>query len=81
MINRLEQIEKQFQELEEQISRPEIATDPKQLQKLAKERARLEDVVNKYREYKTAIRSLEETRAMQSETLDEDMKAMVKQEI
>ena len=81
MINRLEQIEKQFQYLEEQIAKPEIATDPKQLQKLAKERASLEHVVNKYREYKAAARSLEETRAMQSETLDEDMKAMVKQEI
>ncbi|MEK7353415.1 MAG: peptide chain release factor 1 [Chloroflexota bacterium] len=81
MINRLEQIEKQFQDLEEQISKPEIATDPKQLQKLAKERASLEHVVNKYREYKAAVRSLEETKAMQSETLDEDMKAMVKQEI
>jgi len=81
MINRLEQIDKQFQELEEQISKPEIATDPKQLQKLAKERAGLEHVVNKYREYKAAAKSLEETKAMQSETLDEDMKAMVKQEI
>src|SRR3990170_48401 len=81
MINRLEQIDKQFQGLEEEISKPEIATDPKQLQKLAKERANLEDVVNKYREYKAAAKSLEETKTMQSETLDEEMKAMVKQEI
>ena len=81
MIERLKQIDKQFQDIEEQISKPEIATDPKQLQKLAKERARLENVVSKYREYKAAIRSLEETRIMQSETLDEDMKTMVKQEI
>ena len=81
MINRLDQIENQFQALEEKIATPEIATDPKQLQKLAKERASLEHVVNKYREYKAASKSLEETKTMQSETLDEDMKAMVKQEI
>jgi peptide chain release factor 1 len=81
MINRLEQIEKQFQGIEEQIATPEVASDPKQLQKLAKERAGLEDVVNKYREYKAVTKSLEETRAMQGETLDEEMKAMVKQEI
>ena len=81
MINRLGQIEKQFQELEEQISKPEIATDPKQLQKLAKERASLENVVYKYREYKAAAKSLEDTKAMQGETLDEEMKTMVKQEI
>lgn len=81
MLDRLEEIDKQFQELEAQIATPEIATDPKQLQKLAKERASLEEVVTKYREYKTAVKSLEETRAMQGETLDEEMKALVKQEL
>jgi peptide chain release factor 1 len=81
MINRLEQIEKQFQAIEEQIATPEVAADPKQLQKLAKERAGLEDVVNKFREYKAAMKSLADTKAMQNEALDEDMKAMVRQEI
>ncbi|MBI2851393.1 MAG: peptide chain release factor 1 [Chloroflexi bacterium] len=81
MIDRLEQIDKQFQELEAQIATPEVAADPKQLQKLAKERAGLEDVVYKYREYKAVAKSLEDTRAMLSETLDEEMKALVKQEV
>lgn len=81
MIDRLEEIDKQFQELEAQIATPEVAADPKQLQKLAKERASLEDVVEKYREYKAAAKSLAETRAMQGETLDEEMRALVKQEI
>ena len=81
MINRLEQVDKQFQELEQQMASPEIISDQKQLQKLARERASLEDVVTKYREYKAAARSLEETKAMQSDTLDEEMKSMVKQEI
>src|SRR3989304_2947983 len=81
MINRLEQIDKQFRELETQIATPEVATDPKRLQKLAKERASLEEVVTKYREYKAAVKSLEDTKAMQGETLDEEMKSLVKQEI
>ncbi len=52
MWNRLEQIDKRFQELEEQIATPEIASDPKRLQKLAQERAGIENVVTKYRKYK-----------------------------
>ena len=81
MLVQLEQIDKRYQELEEQIATPEIASDPKQLQKLAQERASIESVVTKYREYKATARSLEETRAMLNDGLDEEMKTLVKQEI
>ncbi len=52
MWDKLEQIDKHYQELEEQIATPEIASDPKQLQKLAQERASIERLVTKYRQYK-----------------------------
>ncbi len=81
MWERLEQIEKRYQELDQQIALPEVASDPKQLQVLAKERASIEDLVTKYRQYKATARSLEETRAMLNDGLDEDMAALVKQEI
>ena len=81
MWDKLEQIYKHYQELEEQIATPEIAIVPKQVEKLARERASMEVVVTKYRRYKTSVKSLEETRAMLSEGLDEEMKTLVKQEI
>ncbi len=81
MWDKLEQIDKHYQELEEQIATPEIAVVPKQVEKLARERASIEAVVTKYRRYKTSVKSLEETRAMLSEGLDEEMKTLVKQEI
>ena len=81
MLDQLDRIEKRYQELERQIATPEVASDPKQLQVLAQERASIEDLVTKYREYKATARSLEETRAMLSGELDEDMVALVKQEI
>jgi len=81
MWDRLEQIEKHYQELEQQIAAPEVASDLKQLQMLAQERAGIENLVTKYRGYKTAAKSLEETRAMLSDGLDEDMATLVKQEI
>ncbi|MBI4187756.1 MAG: peptide chain release factor 1 [Chloroflexi bacterium] len=81
MWNRLEQIEKRYKELEEQIATPQVASDPKQLQKLAQERASLESVVTRYREHQATARSLEETKAMLNDKLDEEMKAMVKQEM
>jgi len=81
MWDKLEQIDKRYQEIEKQIATPEIASDPKQLQKLAQERAGIEDVVTRYREYKAASRSLEETREMLNEGLDDEMKTLARQEI
>ena len=81
MLDRLERIEKRYQELDEQMAAPEIASDLKQLQALARERAGIEDLVTKYREYKATSASLAETRAMLGDGQDEQMAALVKQEI
>jgi peptide chain release factor 1 len=81
MLDQLERIEKRYQELDHQIAMPEVASNLKQLQKLAQERASIESLVTKYREYKATAKALEETRTMLSGELDEDMKVLVKQEI
>ena len=81
MLNRLEQIARRYEELDQQMAKPEIATDPKQLQTLGREKAGIEDLVTRYREYKITAKELEETRAMLVGGLDEDMSNMVKQEI
>jgi peptide chain release factor 1 len=81
MLDQLKKIEKRYQELAHQIAMPEVASNLKQLQKLAQERASIESLVTKYREYKATAKALEETRTMLSGELDEDMKVLVKQEI
>jgi len=63
MWDRLEQIEARYEELSAQLALPEVASDPKQLQKL-QERASIENVVVKYREYKATSKTLEDTQAM-----------------
>jgi peptide chain release factor 1 len=81
MWDRLEQIEKHYQELDRQIARPEVATDPEKLQALAQEKAGIEDVVTRYRAYRATAGELEDTKAMLDGALDEEMGAMVRQEI
>jgi len=81
MWDKLEQIDRRYQELGEQIAMPEITSDPKQLQKLAQERASIEDVATKYQEYRATSRALAETRAMLNDGLDEEMTSLAKQEI
>ena len=81
MLDRLEIIEKRYQELNQQMATPEVTSDPKQLQMLAQEKASIESLVTKYREYKATAKSLEETRAMISDKLDGEMATLVKQEV
>jgi peptide chain release factor 1 len=81
MLERLETIEKRYEELNELMARPEIALDFEKLQNLARERANIEDVVTRYREYKATVKSLEDTQAMLNQKLDEDMAALAKEEI
>ncbi|MBM4447721.1 MAG: peptide chain release factor 1 [Chloroflexi bacterium] len=81
MLDRLERLEKRYEEIDRQMSQTEVATDLKQLQALAQERAGLEEVVDRYRKYKTAAKSLAETRAMLDDGLDEEMTELVKQEV
>ena len=81
MLERLAKIEKRYQELGEQMALPEVTSDVKKLQELAQERASVEKLVTKYRGYKETAKSLAETKAMLNGELDEDMAALVRQEI
>ena len=81
MLKQLAKIEQHYNELEAQIATPEVATNPKKLEKLARERASLEDVVSLYRRYRNTAKSLEEAREMLAEEKDEEMAALARQEI
>jgi peptide chain release factor 1 len=81
MFEQLERIEKRFEELNDKMARPEVATNLSQLQELARERSNIEDTVKTYRRYKAVQKSLEETRAMLNDRLEEDMVALTRQEI
>ncbi len=81
MWDKLEQIDNRYREIDRQMADPEAASDPKKLQKLAQEKAAIDDVVSIYREYRAATRSLEETREMLRAEQDEEMSALVKQEV
>ncbi len=81
MIEQLEKIEKRFNDLTQQMASPEILADPRKLQILAKERAGIEDLATLYIDYKSVLKSLEETRAMLDDGLEAEMTVMVKDEI
>ncbi len=80
MLDRLEQMEKRYDELSEQMSQPEVINDHEKYQKAAKARRDIEDAVEKYRELKIAQQGLADAKAMLAES-DAEMRAMAEEEI
>jgi peptide chain release factor 1 len=80
MMEQLEKLEKRYQEIDEKLVQPGVATDIKQVQALAQERAGLEETVLKYRTYKKAVKELEDLKTLSAAPHDEEMTALIKQE-
>lgn len=81
MFDKLSEVEKRYNEVNELICSPEIVSDQDQYTKLMKEMKHLTPVVEKFREYKRALSANEESRAMIDEGgLDPDFAEMVKEE-
>ncbi|MFP5248287.1 MAG: peptide chain release factor 1 [Acidobacteriota bacterium] len=80
MIDRLEQMEQRYNELQAQFTLPEVLNDHEKYQKTAKAVREMEDTVEKYRALKQAQQGLADARAMLSES-DADLRAMAQEEI
>jgi peptide chain release factor 1 len=78
MFQKLEDVEKRYEELNEKISDPEVISKQTEWQKLMKEHSSIIDVVAKYREYKKAKNDLEQAREMLN---DKDLKDLAETEI
>ena len=80
MIDRLEQIKKRYQDIEAEMSRPEVASDHNQVTKLAREQRTLREVVTTYDEYRRAIQEMEAAREMQKHEKDGEMQEYLRSE-
>jgi len=81
MWDKLDSMEKRYNEITMLLAQPEVATDRLRVESLARERASLETVVAKYQGYKSTSKILQETQAMLDDGLDAEMLSMVKEEI
>ena len=79
---RLETATISFRNLELQLADPEVASDPKRLENVARERARLEPLVSDYEALKNVESELDQIRDLLKESKsDKDMESLVQEEI
>ncbi len=77
MFDKLEAVEKRYEELTKMISDPEVISNQSEWQKLMKEHAGMEEIVMKFREYKKAKQSMKEAEELMQ---DPDMKELAEEE-
>lgn len=81
MYEKLAFIEKRYEELSGSISNPEVIADQETWRKLMKEHSDITPIVEKYREYKKAIDTIEEAKTLIKEEADKDFCEMLRLEI
>ena len=77
MFQRLEDVEKRYEELNVLIADPEVISKQTEWKKLMKEHSDIEDIVIKYREYKAVAKNMEEAKEMLN---DPEMKELAEME-
>ena len=77
MFEKLESVEKRYEELTTKISDPSVIADNNEWRKLVKEHSSIEDVVTKYREYKQTINDMKEAEEMMN---DSELKELAEEE-
>jgi len=81
MIDKLNALEKKFDELSALLADPSVIASPATYQKHAKAYRDLEEIVEKFREYKDITRRIEETRTLLNSEVDAEMRVLVEEEI
>ncbi len=81
MIDKLQELETKYEELNHLLTDPEISTDYQKYQKHAKAKSEIEDIVQNFRQYKSILHHISETKALLNGEDSADMVAMAKEEL
>lgn len=81
VLHKLAQTEQRYEQINEQMAQPEVATDIDTLQKLVREQNNLSPVVNKYREYMRILKGIGESELMLADNDDADLRDLVMEEL
>ena len=78
MLERLEQINNKYEEINAKLATPEVIQDIKRATELSKEARNLEDIVKAYKEYKTIIDGIKDAKEMSN---DPELGEFAKEEV
>src|SRR5256884_4337045 len=80
MIDRLESIARRYRESEQEMGRPEVASDHEKVTRLAREQRSLREVVDAYHSFRNAQKEMESAREMARHEKDGEMQEFLRSE-
>ena len=80
MIDRLEGIARRYRDIEQEMARPEVATDHERLTRLAREQRALREIVEAYDAYRRARNEMDSARELLRHEKDADMQEYLRSE-
>lgn len=81
MFDKLEDLLKRFEELELELSDPQVAADTNRFRKLMKEQSDLQPIVEAYRLYRSAKQNIQDSLELLETESDEEMRELAKEEL
>ena len=81
MFEKIEELERRFEEIQAELSAPEVVNDQARFRKLMKEQTDMGLIVEKYREYKKTKQTIEESLELLDSENDPEMRENIKEEL
>ncbi|MDP4092422.1 MAG: peptide chain release factor 1 [Bacillota bacterium] len=81
MYDKLQAAENRYEEINHKLSDPKVIADQDEYRKLMKEHSDLDEIVQKYREYKKVTKEVEDAKGLLEDKLDKDFRDMVEEEL
>jgi len=81
MLNKLSQLEKEYNDISQELSQPEVASNPQRLKELSQKQALLEDTVSDAKKYREILQNIEDDEKIIKSESDTDLVAMAEEEL
>jgi peptide chain release factor 1 len=81
MFKRLIELDKRFDDIEAEMTKPEVLSNMEEYKRLARERTDIKELVDAYREWRAAKSEHEKTTELLSRESDDEMKALAREEL
>ncbi len=81
MFDKLEDLIRKYEEIQNELSEPDVASDQQRFRKLMKEQNDLSEIVEKYREYKRCKDTIDESLELLDSESDEELRELAKEEL
>jgi peptide chain release factor 1 len=81
VLSKLQELDRRYEELDQELALPEVIADPGRLRKVAKEQADLDEIVRAYRSLNQVIQEIKDLEAIVAESDDPEMIALAGEDL